>query len=882
VNASLRERYEALLEIPESARDQWLDQHCPDPAQRELLLQMLATVAATERSAMRKSAPERLQRLQAGDTPIIEGEHWIGHAVGPFRLLRLIGKGGMGAIFLAQRESADFDQRVAVKLLRRGLFSQLEQRLFRRERRALAALSHPNIARLIDGGVTDAGVPYLAMEYIEGEPITEHCANQQLGLRERLNLMLSVCRAVDAAHRALIVHRDIKPSNILVTSGGTVKLLDFGIAKLLDADEPETGTGMAAFTPEYAAPEQFGGAAITTATDVYALGILLHELLVGERPREFPPRRPSSSIVDVPRAAVAAPASSMLLRGDLDNIMLKALEAEPERRYASAGILGDDIERYLNGLPVSAHPPSRWYRTRKFIQRHRGGVAAVSMMLLAVLSSLGVALWQAHVARSEAARANAVRDLMVDILRETAPNRSAEEMPTVPELVYEASRRLMQDLDEQPEVRAELQTTLGNVLRHMNDLPRSEALLIDAEKSTDAMPEDARLRVENQVEMTRTLLRKGDFNGADLRLQKLLQIPQQRLPASVPQAMLRKLSMVIAINRGQVDDAVRIGGGMLQAYNDDCAQGLRCAEAAMAQHDYASVLLGAGELSKAAALLEDALAKKRQFEVPVGSIIETLMALSPAEMYRGDLELSRQYLEQAEQLGASQQLQRPRLSMLLQRAELAMAREDSGSAVALLDALLSAQVEQGAGACALASTHLYRARMLLLLRPNEAAEASGVAVEASTRCLQNPRALSTELSALAAGLSEAARGNPDAARALLATAMQGAHKLGMVGPNRRMLFLGDAMRLCDALGIVDQARFHARALLEYLDQIGAYAHSPWRLEAQIMLRDPADTAAGRQLSDALAGIEHLPVGQRLRALIAARPANVHAGAPLPH
>ncbi len=869
------------MEMPEAGRHLWLDQHCPDPAQRALLLQMLAGVVSTERTAMRKSAPERLQRLQAGaaDSPFIEGEHWIGHTVGPFRLLRLIGKGGMGAIFLAQRESADFDQRVAVKLLRRGLFSQLEQRLFRRERRALAALSHPNIARLIDGGVTEAGVPYLAMEYIEGEPITEHCANQQLGLRERLNLMLSVCRAVDAAHRALIVHRDIKPSNILVTAGGTVKLLDFGVAKLLDADEPETGTGMAAFTPEYAAPEQFGGAAITTATDVYALGILLHELLVGERPREYPPRRPSSSVVDVPSAAVPAPASSMLLRGDLDNIMLKALEAEPGRRYASAGVLGDDIERHLNGLPVSAHPPSHWYRTRKFIQRHRGGVAAVSMMLLAVLSSLGVALWQAHAARSEAARANAVRDLMVDILRETAPNRSAEEMPTVPELVYEASKRLMQDLDDQPEVRAELQTTLGNVLRHMNDVPRSEALLTDAEKSTDGMPPYARLRVENQVEMTRTLLRKGDLNGADLRLQKLLQIPPQRLPEGVPRAMLHKLSMVIAINRGQVDDAVRIGGGMLQAYNADCSRGLRCAEAAMAQHDYASVLLGAGELNTALTLLKDALEKKQQLEVPVGSIVETLMALSPAQMYRGELELSRQYLEQAEQLSSSQQLQRPRLSILLQRAELAMAREDSELAIALLDALLPAQIEQGAGGCALASTHLYRARMSLLLRLNEAAETSVKALDASAQCEQNPRALSTELSALTAGRSEAARGNPDAARALLATAMQGAHKLGMAGPNRRMLFLGDAMRLCDALGIADQSRFHARALLEYLDRIGAAAHSPWRLEAQIMLLNPADRAARRQLVDSLAGIEHLPVGQRLRALLGARATGVVATAP---
>ena len=305
-------------------------------------------------------------------------------------------------MFRARREIEGVQQEVALKVLRRGLYSPDAQRQFRRERQALAQLQHPGIARLIEGGVTDDGLAYIALDLVDGKPIVDYARDQRLDLRQRLALFLQVCRAVEAAHRALIVHRDLKPSNVLVTDDGQVKLLDFGIAKLLDRDD-ETQTRMPAFTPAYAAPEQRDGGLITTATDVYALGILLGELVTGQRlTAHSPDARLRRRLPATKRRALLPappPVTRRALRGDLDNIVLKAIDTEPERRYASAGALADDIERMLDGRPVAAHPPSRLYRASKFVQRHRGAVATTLAFLLALLTAFGITIWQAKVAR---------------------------------------------------------------------------------------------------------------------------------------------------------------------------------------------------------------------------------------------------------------------------------------------------------------------------------------------------------------------------------------------------------------------------------------------------------------------------------------------------
>ncbi len=336
--------------------------------------------------------------------------------IGNYRVLRELGSGGMATVYLAERADGHFEQHVALKILRVSANDCEARRHFTQERQILASLDHPAIARLIDGGITNTGLPYLAMEYVEGVPIDRFCDQLRLSSGERLRLFLQVARAVERAHQHLIVHRDLKPSNIFVTSARVVKLLDFGIAKLLDPDAlvnaaPPT-RDVRMLTPDYASPEQARGDAITTAVDVYQLGRLLYELLTGQAPYplsarnaleslrvilESEPRRPSIAVTLVDgaaageeRARLAALAAArgltpqrlaQVLRGDLDAIVLRALHKDQQRRYASVASFAEDVERYLQRLPVSAHNGVWGYRARKFVQRHtRAAVAAVAVM----------------------------------------------------------------------------------------------------------------------------------------------------------------------------------------------------------------------------------------------------------------------------------------------------------------------------------------------------------------------------------------------------------------------------------------------------------------------------------------------------------------------
>ncbi len=436
----LREAFDALVDLPPAQRALWLDANVSDPAQRVEVVRLLA--ADDSGGYLDTPVMERAARFAAED--IVPGT-LVGTRIGAFRLLREIGRGGMAAVFLAERDEGDVRQRVAVKLLRRGLYSEIEQRLFLRERQLLASLEHPNIARLIDAGVTAAHVPYLVMEFVDGVPITEFANAAHLDIRARLRLFIDACDAVAAAHQRLIVHRDIKPSNILVSGDGQVKLLDFGIAKLVEDDVPVVTATRGAFTPEYAAPEQRDGGLITTATDVYGLGLLLHELLSGHRPGVGSVRKPSSLVADDARDAAAQSLvrrARKQLRGDLDNIVLKALAEEPARRYASASALSDDIERYLDGRPVKAHPPSGWYSAVKFVRRHRRSVVVAAVAVLAIIVSMSLVVWQARVASAEAKRANAVRNFVESIFEPLRKGTPENKQPRISELLAAATARL--------------------------------------------------------------------------------------------------------------------------------------------------------------------------------------------------------------------------------------------------------------------------------------------------------------------------------------------------------------------------------------------------------------------------------------------------------
>lgn len=446
----LNEVFQRALDAAPEARDAVVRELCRgDAALADEVARLLAAHERSDRFMEQTAIASARLWLDAPDGPP------VGQRVAAYRLVRELGRGGMGAVYLAERADGQYEQRVALKLIKRGMDTEQVLARFRAERQILASLDHANIARLLDGGTTDDGLPFFAMEYVEGVPIDEYADVHAASIEERLQLFLQVCSAVSYAHQHLVVHRDIKPLNILVTAEGAPKLLDFGIAKVLQAgadEETSTVTGMRLLTPEYASPEQVEGRHATTVSDVYALGVVLYELLTGRSPyrlrsrtpldiveavRTTDPERPSVVVTardgaEVPRrrnargdwVAVTRSGSTdrlrRRLRGDLDTILLTALRKEPARRYPSVDQFAEDIRRHLAGLPVRARPDTFRYRTGKFARRNRVPVAAAALVLLALLGGITATAWQARQARAAQARAerrfNDVRKLANAVL----------------------------------------------------------------------------------------------------------------------------------------------------------------------------------------------------------------------------------------------------------------------------------------------------------------------------------------------------------------------------------------------------------------------------------------------------------------------------------
>jgi serine/threonine-protein kinase len=564
-SANARPLFERALELDPAERAAWLAANCPDHALRGAIERMLATDAEAEAHMLDRSFDALLESIPEPAGEAVAAPD--GTRIGPFILQGKLGEGGSSIVYRAEREQHGVHQRVALKLLRRGLYTAAEQRRFRDERRALAQLRHPGIAHLIEGGITDAGVPYIALELVEGEPITEHARTRNLGLRQRLVLFTAACRAVDAAHRALIVHSDLKPSNVLVTSEGAVKLLDFGIAKLLDDEPDATRTDHRALTPGYAAPEQFSGGAITTATDVYALGVLLGELMTGQRRAPGDTHTPSSRVsADAPSGVLPASAdrTRRQLRGDLDNVVLKATAEEPERRYPSAAAFADDVERHLANQPVTAHPPSTWYRSRKFVARHRGGVATTFAFVLAVFAALGIALWQAriareqaHAARQQAQRAEAVRDLLVGLFDAGIPSRPRDEMPSTAELLERGAASAMHDLAATPALQSDLLVALGRVYDHLALPDKGEPVLDAAIAAARRVePPDPALLAEALGERGELELSRSHYPQALAFLQQAFDLQQAHVPDSLALALTLDRRALARSQSGAHDAAI--------------------------------------------------------------------------------------------------------------------------------------------------------------------------------------------------------------------------------------------------------------------------------------------------------------------------------------
>jgi serine/threonine protein kinase len=435
----IKEAFQSAVELPPGAeRAAFLARACgADVAMRERVESLLAAHERAE-GFIESPAYEGLAESLAGD----EAQD-VDRRIGHYKIVREIGRGGMGAVYLAERADGQYDQRVALKLIKRGMDTDFILARFRHERQVLASLDHPHIARLLDGGTTDDDLPYLVMEHVEGRPVDEYCDALKLDTVARLKLFRLICAAVNYAHQRLVVHRDLKPSNILVNEEGQPKLLDFGIAKILDADsssnaEP-TATALRLLTPEYASPEQATGQPVTTASDVYSLGVLLYELLTGHRPYRLKsrvpeelarainssqPERPSVIVTRVEEVSAPDGSTERLtpervsetregrpdklsrrLRGDLDNIVLMALRKEPERRYSSVEQFSEDIRRYLTGRPVNAREDTFRYSAAKFVRRNRAAVVAASLVVLALAGGVITTQWEARRARIQQARA---------------------------------------------------------------------------------------------------------------------------------------------------------------------------------------------------------------------------------------------------------------------------------------------------------------------------------------------------------------------------------------------------------------------------------------------------------------------------------------------
>ncbi|MFQ5571934.1 MAG: tetratricopeptide repeat protein [Rhodothermales bacterium] len=500
-----------------------------------------------------------------------------GRLIGLYRVIRELGRGGMGVVYLAERADGHFEQQVALKLIKRGMDSEEIERRFLKERQILARLEHSNIARLLDGGVSDDGHPYFAMEYVDGVPLTAYCDDHKLDIDARLHLFQEVCSTVQYAHQNLVVHRDLKPSNILVTDDGRMKLLDFGIAKLLDTDAdsgPETLTeaGLRVMTPEYASPEQIQGEPVTTATDVYALGVLLYELLTGHRPYQFErrtpdevarvvtkeePSRPSTVVTlttETHRAngtmtvtpeqislARSMPVARLRRRlsGDLDTMVLKALRKEPERRYPSAEAFLEDIKRHLAGLPVTARKETTGYRLRKFVRRHRGGVvAALAFVLLSLAFFAAYTLrisQERDLARSEANKAEQVSDFLVSLFHQSDPFGPNQDTLRVGDFLALGEQRLDSELVDQPDVRSKMMLVIGTVRRNLEHY--DEALNL-YEKSfrirQQYLPPDHLDLAESLTEIGAALLLMDRYEEADSILQSALAIYQKNDATAQP------------------------------------------------------------------------------------------------------------------------------------------------------------------------------------------------------------------------------------------------------------------------------------------------------------------------------------------------------------
>ncbi len=485
-----KEIFIAALAVSPADRDEFLKRECAGDSPLRSELEKLLAAHLTNENFIETPV---LKIASAFET---DGANQTGKTFGHYQIIREIGRGGMGAVFLAERSDGEFKREVALKIVRQTIVDAETEKLFRRERDILASLNHPNIAQLHDGGVSGAGEAFLVMEYVAGDSLLDYADRHNLSIEGRLRLFMKICAAVSYAHRNLVIHRDLKPTNILVTRDGEPKLLDFGLAKILDesiADQNQTVTAYRAFTPAYASPEQITGKKVTTVSDVYSLGVIFYELLAGEKPFHFDGKSIEEIIRTINDSKEPAKPSAVqnskfkiqdsktedqnpkTINNDLDIIILKALQKEPERRYKSVEELANDIERHLRGLPITARPATFSYRAAKYFRRNKIAVAAAAIVIASLLTGAIFSFWQAGAARKERDRAekrfNDVRHLANSLLFEITPKIERLQGSTeAREILVKRALEYLDDLAGESRTDAGLQSELAAAYEKIADL----------------------------------------------------------------------------------------------------------------------------------------------------------------------------------------------------------------------------------------------------------------------------------------------------------------------------------------------------------------------------------------------------------------------------
>lgn len=572
--ARLRGLFEQAVERPATEWLPFLLEACPDD--RRLRDEVLGLLHADASPDLGLDAPTPDVLSGLFDDPSLS---MVGRRVGHYEISRVIGFGGMGAVYEAHRADDQFRKTVAIKLIKRGMDTELTIRRFRHERQILASLDHRNIAGLLDGGVTDDGRPYFVMEYVTGSPITTYCQERGLSIRDRVQLFRQVCAAVQYAHQNLVVHRDLKPGNILVSSDGTVKLLDFGIAKILgeEADPenvPVTRGGFRALTPEYASPEMIRGEPISVAADVYSLGVVLFELLTGRRPFRFGDRTMASleeailsDPVPKPSASVLAPQDetpgpgnrvgfARALSGEVDNIVLMALRKEPARRYPSAEAFGQDIKRWLEGLPIVAEPDWFGYRARKFVGRNALAVTSGVALIGTLVGGIVLTARQATRADRERRKAERVTQFLAGILAAPEPSVQRPDI-TVAELLDSASARADRGFSAEPDVQALVQATIGHSYLGIGRYSKAEGAFRSALGAAERSGADLDERLIAINNVASALLNTNQLAAADSAFNYGLTLHRQsgRAPDTTEATLLDNLGSV-ALRLGNLDSAI--------------------------------------------------------------------------------------------------------------------------------------------------------------------------------------------------------------------------------------------------------------------------------------------------------------------------------------